>query len=403
MAETALNSWFRICDAWLTKLISPLMIQAFNTLRVLKKNEETLKASGDARDRLPSLDLPSLDKVAGAGLKIIEDLSSLLPGPAFGLPGPAFKDSAGPATGSTAIAGLTPTEGPSTSASTSASVSATPREEKLISAVGLKDAAVIEAAPGASVDSGARPSSSSPQGDGLEDGDEMRAKLMATWQYAEVTGDGGVALAFGGLDESQDISRLYEALGHEEMDAEGEEEEEAAMLQALAVVEEEVEAVDSPPDKGLPPPGGPRLDLASNSLAFPALALALQDVPSPSVKFPARTPAEASASAAAVDGSMAGPSVTPQEEPLGMSAPWSTPPRIKEKQASFRDNIVQAAKANLNSSLPTRINKEQVGVFSNEMLSGTLFSNTTPMRDDVMYGCKRKVDFHLHKVTLFML
>ena len=356
-----LNSWFCMYNAWHAKLIPP-MIQAFNTLRVLKKNEETLKASGDARDRLPSLDLPSLDRVAGAGLKIIEDLSSLLPGPAFGLPGPAFKDSA---KGSTVIAGLTPTEGPSTSASTSASASATPREENSVSAVGLKDAAAIEAAPGASVDSDVRPSCPSPQGDGLEDGDEMRAKLMATWQYAEVTGDGGVALAFGGLDESQDISRLYEALGHEEMDAEGEEEAEAAMLQALAVVEEEGEAVDSPPDKGLPPPGGPRLDLASNSLAFPALALALQDVPSPSVKFPAKTPAEAAASAVAADGSMAGPSVTPPEEPLGMSAPWSTPPRIKEKQASFRDNIVPAAKASLNTSLPTRINKEQVGVFFN--------------------------------------
>ena len=73
-----------------------MLLQAFNTLRVLKRNGETLKASGSTSgcDRVPSFDPPALDQVAGAGnLKIIEDLSSLLPGPAFGgLPDPSRFD-----------------------------------------------------------------------------------------------------------------------------------------------------------------------------------------------------------------------------------------------------------------------------------------------------------------------
>ena len=51
---------------------------------------------------------------------------------------------------------------------------------------------------------------------------------MATWHYAEVTGDGGVALSFGDFEDAmldeEDLSQLYEAMGNVEAEDAGAEE-----------------------------------------------------------------------------------------------------------------------------------------------------------------------------------
>ena len=104
----------------------------------------------------------------------------------------------------------------------------------------------------------------------------------------QVTGDGGVALAFGDIEnallESADLTSLYEALGALEEENAGGEDEEGAMLQALTQEEEggggggtaggSTAAADG---------GGSTLDLQ-----LPPSLLSGLDLPSPAFHFPVR-------------------------------------------------------------------------------------------------------------------
>lgn len=87
------------------------------------------------------------------------------------------------------------------------------------------------------------------------------------------------------LDE-EDLSQLYEALGHED---DGAEEEEAVMLQALAEVDEEGETSGHADGSSGTPVLAGGLGSVGGSMDFPA-PLINTDLPSPSLKFPSSEP-----------------------------------------------------------------------------------------------------------------
>ncbi|GAX76945.1 hypothetical protein CEUSTIGMA_g4392.t1 [Chlamydomonas eustigma] len=216
--------------------------QAFSTIRALKKND-TLQAS---KARLPAIDFAKLtgDIVSSAKLPPIAfptgsaapmDLSSLLPGPAF-LPSPAFA-----ATPSEAPTGEIPESVPATSGAADSQGF----HEIPTMTVNAIDAMRTEAEAPATDQQAVHISSAVfANGESSHGGVvDLKSKLMATWHYSEVTGDGGVALSFGpieGLDlEDADLTNLYEALGAVQEEHIAAEEEESSLLQGLAAVAED--------------------------------------------------------------------------------------------------------------------------------------------------------------------
>ena len=161
--------------------------QAFCTMRVAKKTGQTLRPGpGPSMHVQPHNWTAQPARSEGAAAPLQLDLSSMLPGPAFGLPTPGFggasavqnpTDAASDAAAAAAAAG----EGGSAAAGASRPVSAATAGQE-----GEGAASADMPAAGAECEGAAAEPSSPTQDATLDMEASLDAKLMATWHFAEV-------------------------------------------------------------------------------------------------------------------------------------------------------------------------------------------------------------------------
>lgn len=167
--------------------------QAFCTMRVAKKTGQTLRPGpGPAMHVQPHNWTAQPARSEGAAAPLQLDLSSMLPGPAFGLPTPGFgaapavqnpTEAASEAAAAAAAGGDGNDESAAAGASRPASAATAGQEGE-----GAAAADMPEAGAGGE---GAAAEPSGPTQDATLDMDaSLDAKLMATWHFAEVRSNG---------------------------------------------------------------------------------------------------------------------------------------------------------------------------------------------------------------------
>ena len=170
--------------------------QAFSTLRVMMKNDATLRGGGATLTPIGSGRFGSIDLPAAAPPL---DLSSLLPGPGFALPGPAFPSTTS-SRGPSPRPGLPPSGDPSEqplfsggSRTPSASPAAGSAAGSASNSAGGAPEAVNGAVPSSSEEAVALGGASSSSGDDAvdrpsreEDGEDVATRAKLSWQYQEV-------------------------------------------------------------------------------------------------------------------------------------------------------------------------------------------------------------------------
>mmetsp|Transcript_39814 Transcript_39814/g.88504 ORF Transcript_39814/g.88504 Transcript_39814/m.88504 type:complete len:1166 (+) Transcript_39814:378-3875(+) len=361
-----------VADA-LEKLNAMPVGACFSTIRVIKKNEtlrqtlqpislqDPLEAAPPLQHAFPeaaALPAAQFGSASPAPPAAGDDfLSALLPGPTFsppskfGAPAADGGDSGADGPGSSDVAGpSTPPQGEVESVAT-----ALPAEPP------ADDDELGRDSPPLTDDSihGASTESNAIQGDAASE--KRKAELMATWHYAEVTEDGGVAIAFDSVEELAEgigFERLHQALlGHVEEQQEEQEEEDMAMLnqlihqdglppEALAAVEGAVAAASSPELPSLPSlPSLPAPAFGTADAAMPGLTSVQEEgegeveerIPSVTIglQIPAAPTATPSGTPPAVSPNRTRPVTPPQSGPSAIAFAGLSGPSTQSGPSAF--------------------------------------------------------------------